>query len=264
MPIVRKKMANTINFIGFENDKEFLFEKFDTFDSNVKLRQLFLNLTNNILGSICHFSKYEQEFLSKKRLKNAFTYKINRLLQRSYVKKISYFTSFNFCLNSTKIINNYFSKKSKINTLFSTKDLLPAAKLISHCFINGKIQLLIDKNLLFHEFVLNRVKKMHKDKEVIDYGDSISVKAKDICSLKIYTSWKKIDSKNLNINTEINSAVKCIKEKEFNQIYLAYPKDSNFLRHIPIEIDGFEDKIYQIKAIPYSLRSVIKNKQNFK
>ena len=259
MLTVRKKMARYMDFIGFENEKEFLFEKFDTFNSDMKLRQLFLNLSNNILGSICHFSKYEQKYLSKYSLKSAFIYKINILLQRSYVKKANNFTSFDFCLNSTKVINNYFSKTNKTNTLFSTKDLVPAAKLISHCFINGKIQLLIDRNLLFHEFVLSRVRKMHKDKKVTDYGDSISIKAKDLCSLKIYTSWKKIDSKNLNINKEINRAIECIKEKEFNQIYLAYPKDSNFLKHIPIEVDGFEDKIYQIKAIPYSLRSIIKN-----
>lgn len=173
MLTVRKKMARYMDFIGFENEKEFLFEKFDTFNSDIKLRQLFLNLSNNILDSICHFSKYEQRFLSRNSLKNSFIYKVNKLLQRSYVKKAKVHSSFTFCLNSTKIINNYIQNENKAKTLFSTKGLLPAAKLISHCFINGKIQLVIDKNLLFHEFVLNRVRKMHKDKEVIDYGDSI-------------------------------------------------------------------------------------------
>lgn len=47
------------NLIGFYKEKEYLPKDFDEFDSVVKLRQLFLSLSNNTLKPFCNFSKYE-------------------------------------------------------------------------------------------------------------------------------------------------------------------------------------------------------------
>lgn len=246
------------NFVGFDGNNEYLPKDFDTFNSTVKLRQLFLNLSNNVLKSYCNFNKYEQKRLSLQPLKYAFEYKIQSMIPNSNIKVHSKTNKFNFCAKSTIIINSYLNKQSKKSFFVTSRHLLPAARLISHCYINKKMQLLIDKHLLFHEFVLNKVKKLHNDKEVIDLGDSISIKAKDVCSLRIYTSWKNIKVKNPNIKDELDNAIKCIKTGEFNQVYLAYPKDDEFKRQIPIFVDELKNKEYQIKAIPYSLRSVIR------
>ena len=43
------------NLIGFTNKEEFLPKDFDEFNSITRLRQMFLNLSNNILHSYCHF-----------------------------------------------------------------------------------------------------------------------------------------------------------------------------------------------------------------
>ncbi len=247
------------NLIGFMQEKEYLPKDFDEFNSLNRLRQLFLNLSNNILRSYCHFSKYEQRKLSTISLEKAFSYKIKNMLPISFIKvqKRSSMV-FNFCPISTKIINNYFNKKS--TTIFiSNKRLLPVAKLISICFVNNKMQVLIDKHLLFHEFVLKKIKKLHSDKIVIDLGDSICIKSKDFIGLKIYTSWKDIEVKKPNIKDELESAIKSIKKGEFYQIYLAYPKNNEFTKQIPVYVDELKNKEYQIKAIPYSLRSIIKN-----
>jgi hypothetical protein len=249
---------NYNDFVGFNEDKELLAKGFDTFDSELKLRQLFLHLSNFVLSSICNFTKYEEKNLAKIPLKNAFESKIKTLLPQSNIKVFKNNRSFNFCINSTKIINNYISPKSKKQIIVNSKNLLPAAKLISHCYINNKMQLLIDKNLLFHEFVLEKLRKLHKDKEVKDLGDSISIKQKDVCALKIYTSWKNIQKDNPNIQNEVNQAIGVINKGEFNQVYLIYPKDNNFKRHIPVFVDELKYKNYQIKAIPYSLRSIIR------
>lgn len=246
------------NFVGFHGNKELLPNGFDTFDSEVKLRQLFLHLSNFVLDSICHFNKYEQKNLTKVSLKSAFEAKIISLLPKHKLQVINKNMKFNLCINSTKIINNYHNPKFTNQTIVNSKNLLPAAKLISHCFINNKMQLLIDKNLLFHEFVLEKLKNLHKDKEVLDLGDSISIKQENICALKIYTSWKNIQKKDPNIEHEVNHAIKVIKKGEFNQVYLIYPKDNDFTRHIPVYVDELKYKTYQIKAIPYSLRSIIR------
>ena len=246
------------NFVGFDGNKELLPNGFDTFDSEVKLRQLFLHLSNFVLDSICHFNKYEQKNLTKVSLKSAFESKIISLLPKHKLQIVNKSIKFNLCVNSTKIINNYHNPKLNKQTIVKSKNLLPAAKLISLCFINNKMQLLIDKNLLFHEFVLEKLRNLHKDKEVLDLGDSISIKQKDVCALKLYTSWKNIQKKDPNIKDEVNHAIKVIKKGEFNQVYLIYPKDNDFTRHIPVYVDELKYKTYQIKAIPYSLRSIIR------
>ena len=61
------------NLIGFTCDKEFLPKDFDEFNSLIRLRQMFLNLSNNILQSYCNFSKYEQRKLSFFSLEKAFS-----------------------------------------------------------------------------------------------------------------------------------------------------------------------------------------------
>ena len=72
------------NLIGFDKDKEFLPKDFDEFNSVRRLRQLFLNLSNNIFRYSCRFSKYEQNRLSIYPLKSAFLYTFISFLPISF------------------------------------------------------------------------------------------------------------------------------------------------------------------------------------
>ena len=117
------------NLIGFSQDKEYLPKDFDEFNSLNRLRQLFLNLSNNILNSYCNFTKYEQRVLSNYDLEKAFIYKIKNMQPLSFVKiNKPKSKNFRFCLNSTKIINNYFNPNNKEPIFISNNKLLPLAK----------------------------------------------------------------------------------------------------------------------------------------
>ncbi|RXJ87981.1 hypothetical protein [Arcobacter sp. CECT 8985] len=245
------------DFLGFIGTTEFLPKDFDQFTSTKRLRQLFLVLSNNILKDACFFSKYEQRKLSSFNLRQAFIYKINQLLPSNILKQTNKIKSFNFCKNSTLIINAYKNKKSFYISTTNVK-LLNVAKLISYCYTNNEIQLLLDKDLLFHEFVYQKVKRLHKNKEVKDLGNAISIKGKNVNSLKIYTSWKDIQTNKPNIKDELEYAIKSIKNENYEQVYLVYPKANDFKRHIPVYVDELKNKNYVIKAIPYSLRSTIR------
>ena len=262
MPSVEEKMQNfnIKKIVGFNGNVETLPEFFDEFNSKEKLRQMFLNLTNTIVGDIYQFTKYEQKSLSTYKLKSIYAYKIKSMLPTSCIKRFKQQKSFKLDINSTLVINNYLLKENK-TILFSNKKLLPVAKLISFCFVNNKMQLNFDIDLLFHQFVFNKIKKLHKNKNVLDNGNSISILSQTDMPIKIYTQWKSINSKNLNIKNELDNAIECIKQSEFKQVYLVYPKDSDFKRHIPIKVEELEKTTYDIKVIPYSLRSTIrKNK----
>lgn len=247
----------TQKIVGFCEEVEMLPRFFDEFTSKQRLRKMFLNLTNDLVNDIYTFDKREQQELSKYKLKDIFEYKIKSMLPISYIKKFKQAKSFNLCIASTVVINNYVLRQNK-SVLFSNKKLLDVAKLISFCFVNNKLQLNFDIDLLFHQFVLKKIKRLHKNKYVLDNGDSISILDANETPTKIYTQWKDINSKQLNIKKELDNAIECIKQSEFKQIYLVYPKDNNFKRHIPIKVEELEKIAYDIKVVPYSLRSILR------
>lgn len=246
------------NYVGFSQNIEWLPNNFDKFISKTTLRKLFLTLTNNVLKDFCHFDKREKEKLCKMPLKKIFEYKIKILLPISFTKPYKMPKSFNFDISSTKVISHYLSNKKSKQIFVANKNLLPVARLISHCFVNNQMELLLDINLLFHEFVFQKISKLHKDKKVTDEGDAITITQHKNTPVKIYPFWKSIDKNNLNINTEINKATQCVKDGKFSLVYLVYPKNISFNKHISVEVEALEDMDYKIKAIPYSLRSALR------
>lgn len=89
--------------------------------------------------------------------------------------------------------------------------------------------------------------------------DSIDIKSQEyLFKTKIFTFWEFIDSDKLEVDKHIKKAVDCIKTSEFNQVYLVYPKNENFDRHIQIKCDDLIKSDYMIKLIPYSMRSTLR------
>ena len=246
------------DLVGFNQNTEWLPKNFDKFTSKTALRKLFLSLSNNVLKDFCHFSKKEKVSLCKLPLKEIFEYKIKSLLPISYVKPHKTVKSFSVDIASTKVILHYLNNKKTQQIFVPNKNLLPVARLISHCFINNQMQLLLDINLLFHEFVFQKISRLHKDKKVTDEGDSITITQHSNTDVKLYPFWKNIDKNNLNIKSEVTKAAKCVKDGKFSLVYLVYPKTENFNKHIPVEVEVLEDMDYKIKAIPYSLRSALR------
>ena len=249
-------LTGKINLVGFNNEVETLPRKFDEFNTKVKLRQLFLSLITPIIKESCSFSKYEQRRLCMYSLQTVFEHKIKELLPISCIKTHKQSSVFNLDINSTITINNYLKKENKTN-VYHYKNLLPVAKVISLCFVNNKMQLLFDVNLLFHQFVFNKIKNFHKDKYVVDSGDSICILGGDCEPVKLYTTWKFLENQN-DIKSELNYAIETVKQSEFKNVYLVYPKDEDFKRHIPIRVNELEDNLYNIKVVPYSLRSTLR------
>lgn len=244
--------------IGFINNVESLPQNFDEFNSKIKLRQLFLSLISPFIEEHCTFSKNELKNLSKYSLEKIFKEKIKSMHPISCIKTNKKTMTFKLDIASTIVINNYINKEKK-NIVFFYKNLNSLAKVISLCFVNNKMQLQFDINLLFHQFVFNKINNLHKHKEVIDSGDSICILSQNNSPIKIYTSWKSIDVKQMDIKHELNHAIESIKQSEFKQVYLVYPKALNFKRHLPIKVEELKEENYYIKVIPYSLRSTLRN-----
>jgi hypothetical protein len=50
----------------------------------------------------------------------------------------------------------------------------------------------------------------------------------------------------------VQEGIQRYKETDHDQLYLVYPKNDNFKRHIPVQNSGGGKETEQIKLIPYS------------
>ncbi len=245
--------------IGFIDNKEFLPNFFDEFNTKNRMRQLFLNLVNCMIPKNCRFEKYEQKTYSNYDLKSVFLAKLHKLkpVSNVFIYKTNKIYKFNFCKNSTLVINNY-NKGKFINIMVSNSDLIPYANFLTYAFKKNKLELLVQKDYLFHEFITKKLKKIHPDKTIINQGKSLCIIKNNEIVLKIYNSWKNIDKSKLNIKNELDHALNEISDNYDKDIYLIYPKNKNFNKHIELKINAIKDKKNKIKLIPYSLRSVLR------
>ena len=250
--------------IGFDIKKEFL-PSFDKFQSNVNKRLMFLKLFNQEFNLDIHFSKEELKICKKENLFNIFAKKI--LLNLKYdcyvpsmitkidIEKTNKINRFLKKLNNeTKLDTKKFSivnslNESNIDTAFKLIEVLEECNFSFY----------LDGEKIFKNFVTNKILKGSENREVLVHDDSIDIKSDEhLFNTKIFTFWQFLDSKNLQIDTHIKKAVNCIETSEFKQVYLVYPKNEKFNKHIKIECEDIVGSEYEIKLIPYSMRSTLR------
>ncbi len=251
--------------LGFSGDCEFL-PSFDKFQNSVNKRRMFLKLFNQEVSSLLKFSKEELCccVYSESSLCDIFINKVVKNLQfdlymRSSLKfvdiqKTNKFNSFFKKIKKTK--GRQYPRFSILNS-YNEANFEKAEALIN-LLQDNNFSFYLDSQKMFKNFVSNKILKTNRDRKVEVHQDSIDIDS-HVQKTKIYTFWQFLDSNDLNIDDHIQKAVECIKTTEFNQVYLVYPKNENFNRHIKINCDSqLINKEYEIKLIPYSLRSTLR------
>ncbi|QDF28264.1 hypothetical protein [Halarcobacter anaerophilus] len=249
--------------IGFDVNNEFL-PSFDKFQTMVNRRLMFLKLYNQEVPCDMKFSKNEINESKKETLFNIFAKKILKNLKhptyiQSHITKID--------VELTNKINTFLKKVNKksgslyrfsLLNSFEERNISTAAKLI--CILEEcNYSFYLDGEKIFKNFVLNKILRSSENREVSVNLDSIDIKSEEyLFKTKIFTFWEFINSENLKIDKHIQKAVNCIKTSEFNQVYLVYPKNENFNRHIQIKCEDLANSEYMIKLIPYSMRSTLR------
>jgi hypothetical protein len=250
---------------GFEQNEEFL-PTFDKFKDTFSQRKLFLEFFNNQVKKELRFNK--QEICSCKRfsLCDIFKQKILRLLNVSFVpftvnctpkhpinKPIVFFDA-----HLQKLLHN--RHMPKINTHKQSKNYDLAFELFN--MIGGtKLTFKINAQNSFEQFILNKLLKDQKTRTIEKKSDSINIISSQVYDIKIFPYWQMLENSQLLIDEHIKKAVNCIKETSYKNVYLVYPKNDQFYKHIEVKIPEFETKQYNdygIKLIPYSLRSILK------
>lgn len=261
---------NLVNHIGFFKGSEEL-PSFDMFNSIQKRRALFLRFFNTQVNKEARFTKVEIENYKNMNLKDIFTNKIKTLLDVGFTPSQSLF-EFNLNKQMTITINSFKNHTGidksivspKIDRFIenqnSTDNIKVAFNIINMCFNGVEFTISFDANELFSKFVYDKIKRKNQDKITSKCDNCIDIISSTNTTTKVFTYWEFLNKQNLDINHAVNKAVDTIKTTNFNQIYLVYPKHEMFDRHIQIKSKELETcrKDYDIKVIPYSLRSMLR------
>jgi hypothetical protein len=247
--------------LGFVKDIEYL-ASFDKFGDSKSQRRLFLEFFNTQVDKSLKFSKSEVCVLSKMPLKDIFVSKICSMLGIVAVpystKPKDLIPNLKFDVEMNTFLADVSIPKIYIKNSMNSRNAL---KLIN--LIGGKmLDFRLDAGDAFRQYILNKLLKDQKTRFIEHTHNSISIIPTHEEPLMIYPFWEMVGKSKPLIDEHIKKAVDCIKESDFKQVYLVYPKNENFEKHIEVKIREFEENIscsgYTVKVIPYSLRSILR------
>ncbi|MDR2099851.1 MAG: hypothetical protein LBP40_03360 [Campylobacteraceae bacterium] len=168
------------------------------------------------------------------------------------------------CKNSLKAFDAY---SAALIELFVKKDFdkleitakttaampkLPQAKLIFRIFAGEKCGIMFDAKTLFSEFVLTKIARKNPDKAVYFKDDLIVVEKDGECLLSIMLCFKKFDKDNIHlVKEEIDEAWRKVARENIKSLYIIFPKNRAFKRHIEVKNPCFTDSL--VKLVPYTI-----------
>lgn len=248
--------------IGFNRNQEFL-PSFDKFHSQVNQRVMFLKLFNQEVSCSLRFTSSDFKACRKETLFSIFVKKVFSYIQHENRPTKSFTLDVDKTIKINKFIKKVNSEKiTKTNVFtFSNKKQtnLKTALMLIDIFEVGDCSFYLDGEKIFKNFVSNKIIKNNDSKKIDVNNDSIDIESvENSFRTKIFTFWDFINSKDLKIDKHIKKAVDCINTSTFKQIYLVYPKNENFNKHISVRTEGILSDEYEIKLIPYSLRSTLR------
>lgn len=109
----------------------------------------------------------------------------------------------------------------------------------------------------FFNYVYNKIARDTKNRFVEKNSDSIDILPFSNTDIKVIPIWKKLDTKNMDIEEEIKISCQTIQNGTIKCVYFVYPKTKNFNKHIHVKVPVLEEACeeYLIKLIPYSLKN---------
>ncbi|MGP1579536.1 MAG: hypothetical protein ACTTH5_00705 [Wolinella sp.] len=118
----------------------------------------------------------------------------------------------------------------------------------------------------FTQYVYGRIKARNPSRKVLLSGAYIVICGE--CneeSLYILPLWRSVNEPLVELSSEINCALREIAKGRKHNIYLAYPRLGNQVKHVIIKSSALErsKKSYSLKLVPYvcDLACLLNNKQ---
>ncbi|MDR0761619.1 MAG: hypothetical protein LBF13_01065 [Campylobacteraceae bacterium] len=129
---------------------------------------------------------------------------------------------------------------------------LPQAMLIFRIFSSENYGIIFDAKALFSEFVLEKIARKNPDKAVYFKDDLIVIEKDGECLLSIMLCFKRFDKDKMYLmKDEIDEAWRKIAKSNIKFLYIVFPKNSAFKRHIEVKNPCFADSL--VKLVPYTI-----------
>jgi hypothetical protein len=129
---------------------------------------------------------------------------------------------------------------------------LPQAMLIFRIFSSENCGIMFDAKILFSEFVLEKIIRKNPDKAVYFKDDLIVIEKDGECLLNIMLCFKKFDKDKIYLaKDEIDEAWRKVAKENIKTLYIVFPKNSAFKRHIEVKNPCFADSL--VKLVPYTI-----------
>ncbi|MDR2081761.1 MAG: hypothetical protein LBP54_07760 [Campylobacteraceae bacterium] len=220
--------------------------------SRKEQRELFINQYNYCVGKnerivfkddfgcFTLFEIFQHEILSKLRIKN--TLRKNTL---------TVFDPYSAVLITLFLARDFYKLKAVIKTN-SLLPRLPHAMLIFRLFSSENCGIMFDAKTLFSEFVLEKIARKNPDKAVYFKDDLIVIEKDGECLLSIMLCFKKFDKDKIYLaKKEIDEAWRKVAKGNIKSLYIVFPKNSAFKRHIEVKNPCFADSL--VKLVPYTI-----------
>ena len=157
-----------------------------------------------------------------------------------------------FCIASNAVICAYKSGKFDAVPPVAVSPKHPAAKLI--VMLKSQNGICFDADIMFSQFVYDKIRLRHQDKEVVLNGGVISVKQGGKNLLSVMPSFKRVSFDDMrNLNDDIDRAV-CALGHECEMVYIVCPRNEEFRRHVEVRHCFARGCI---KLVPYTIISKI-------
>ena len=182
-----------------------------------------------------------------------------------FFKLYKYYVDESMRLSSTDIQNGkdiYEVFKNKLQDKNISKRLITF-------IINSQESMFFDLDDMFLHLVYERVKRVNPNSFVSLMDNMIEIRddASEATPTLLYVSYLKLDKRNFFNNTvvkqQVENLAKKINETDIKQIFLVYPKQDDFKKHITLNLlekVRFNFDEYRVKIVPYSFSFCINKK----
>lgn len=143
-----------------------------------------------------------------------------------------------------------FSTLQEISRRFDKEDM----ELLS---AHPQFHFTINSYALFQHHIFKRIKRQNPTMNVTQEDGCIVVRANDsLEALHLFPTWKMIETRvDLEASEQINQAIERLASKACKHIYLLFPRNETFRKHIPIRSPKLDalGLDYTLKLVPYTI-----------
>lgn len=251
--------------LGFDKYNEFL-ANIDIFDDITDQRKLFYDFFNNQVDVSLRFSQKEIRTWSNTALCDAFHMKIIQLLGINLIPlaydKLNKISDFKLYKASMQEMLNHPRPKN-IAPVLSINPNVKNGKKLALMVRGNNFYFVLNAQYAFEQFIVGQLSKIHNGEDIVQDSNSIDVISNEHSKIRIFSHWQMLHPSQSNVDEHIAQAVDCIKATSFRQIYLVYPKNRKFTKHIEVKVSELDScGEYRIKIVPYSLRSILRKRKD--